>query len=52
MKKAGTTTFHDQTPEEKAEWTKAMQPVIDEMSSRVGKGLIEEFQKEANAKTN
>ncbi|WP_424627578.1 TRAP transporter substrate-binding protein [Bradyrhizobium sp. SYSU BS000235] len=52
MKKAGTTTFHDQTPEEKAEWIKAMQPVLDEMAPRVGKDLIAEFQKEANAKTN
>jgi C4-dicarboxylate-binding protein DctP len=52
MKKAGTTAFHDQTPAEKEEWKKAMQPVIDDMGSRIGKDLIAEFQKEANAKTN
>jgi C4-dicarboxylate-binding protein DctP len=52
MKKAGTTAFHDQTPAEKAEWMKAMQPVVEDMASRVGKDLIEAFQKEANAKTN
>jgi C4-dicarboxylate-binding protein DctP len=52
MKKAGTTTFHEQTAAEKAEWMKALQPVTDEMASRVGKDLIAAFQKEANAKTN
>lgn len=52
MKKAGTTAFHEQTPAEKEEWKKAMQPVIDDMGSRIGKDLIVEFQKEANAKTN
>lgn len=52
MKKAGTTTFHEQTAAEKAEWMKALQPVTDDMSSRVGKDLIAAFQKEANAKTN
>jgi C4-dicarboxylate-binding protein DctP len=52
MKKAGTTTFHEQTAAEKAEWIKALQPVTDDMSSRVGKDLIAAFQKEANAKTN
>ena len=52
MKKAGTTTFHDQTAAEKDEWKKALQPVVDDMATRVGKDLIEAFQKEANAKTN
>jgi len=52
MKKAGTTTFHEQTAAEKAEWIKALQPVTDDMASRVGKDLIAAFQKEANAKTN
>ena len=52
MKKAGTTTFHEQTPEEKAEWMKAMEPVTTDMASRVGKDLIAAFQKEAGAKTN
>ena len=52
MKKAGTTTFHEQTAAEKAEWMKALEPVTNEMASRVGKDLIAAFQKEANAKTN
>ena len=52
MKKAGTTTFHEQTAAEKAEWIKALQPVTDDMASRVGKDLIAAFQKEANTKTN
>ncbi len=52
MKKAGTTTFHEQTPEERAEWMKALEPVTADMASRVGKDLIAAFQKEAGAKTN
>ena len=47
MKKAGTTTFYELTPDEKAEWMKAMQPVADEMAPRIGKDLIAQFQKEA-----
>ncbi|TKT72262.1 DctP family TRAP transporter solute-binding subunit [Afipia massiliensis] len=52
MKKAGTTTFHEPTPAERAEWMKTLEPVTTDMASRVGKDLIEAFQKEANAKTN
>lgn len=52
MKKTGKTTFYELTSEEKAEWMKAMQPMVDEMASRVGKDLIAAFQKEANAKVN
>ncbi len=52
MKKAGTSTFYDLTPEERAEWMKALEPVTAEMTSRVGKDLIAAFQKEAGAKTN
>ena len=37
---------------EKAEWMKALEPVTQDMASRVGKDLITAFQKEANAKTN
>jgi TRAP-type mannitol/chloroaromatic compound transport system substrate-binding protein len=47
MKKAGTMTFYELTADEKAEWIKAMQPVADEMASRIGKDLIAEFRKEA-----
>jgi C4-dicarboxylate-binding protein DctP len=52
MKKAGTTTFYELTPAERAEWMKALEPVTNDMASRVGKDLITAFQKEANAKTN
>ena len=52
MKKAGTTTFYELTPAEKTEWVKALEPVTQDMASRVGKDLIAAFQKEANAKTN
>jgi len=52
IKKAGTTTVYELTPAEKAEWIKALEPVTQDMASRVGKDLIAAFQKEANAKTN
>ena len=52
MKKAGTSTFYELTPDERAEWVKALEPVTADMSSRVGKDLISGFQKEAGAKTN
>ncbi|MES2749979.1 MAG: TRAP transporter substrate-binding protein [Pseudomonadota bacterium] len=52
MKKAGTTTFYELTPAERAEWMKALDPVTQDMATRVGKDLIAAFQKEANAKTN
>lgn len=52
MKKAGTSTFYELTPEERAEWMKALEPVTAEMTTRVGKDLIAAFQKEAQAKTN
>ncbi|MDO8978022.1 MAG: TRAP transporter substrate-binding protein [Afipia sp.] len=52
MKKAGTTTFYELTPAERAEWMKALEPVTQDMASRVGKDLIAAFKKEANAKTN
>ena len=49
MQKAGTTTFYKLTPEETAAWRKALDPVADEVGSRVGKELIAEFRKEAAA---
>ncbi len=52
MKKAGTTTFYELTPAERDEWMKALEPVTQDMASRVGKDLIDAFKKEANAKTN
>jgi C4-dicarboxylate-binding protein DctP len=52
MKKAGRTTFYELTAQEQAAWHKALEPVTQEMSSRVGKDLIGEFQKEAKSVTN
>jgi len=49
MKKAGTTTFITLTPEQTAEWRKALDPVADEVGNRVGKDLIAAFRKEAEA---
>ncbi len=51
MKKSGTTQVSVLTPEEKAAWRKALEPVYQEMTGRVGKDIIAEFQKEANAGT-
>lgn len=41
MRKAGTTVFHEPTPDERAAWMAAMLPVHDEMASRVGRDLID-----------
>ena len=51
MKKSGTTQVSTLTAEEKAAWRKALEPVYQEMTGRVGKDIIAEFQKEANAGT-
>ena len=51
MRKSGRTTISTLTAEEKAAWRKALMPVYDEMASRVGKDVIAEFEKEANAGT-
>ncbi|ACL60771.1 TRAP transporter substrate-binding protein [Methylobacterium nodulans] len=47
MKKSGKITFIELTPDEKAAWHKALEPVTVEMSKRVGKDVIDEFQREA-----
>ncbi len=52
MKKAGTTTFYELTPAERAEWMKALEPVTQDMASRVGKDLIEQFKIAAKGATN
>jgi len=51
MRKSGKTTMIELTPAEKESWRKALLPVYDEMASRIGKGVMDEFQKEANAVT-
>jgi C4-dicarboxylate-binding protein DctP len=52
MKKSGRTTFYELTAEEQAAWRKALDPVTDEMASRVGKALITEFQNETKSVSN
>ncbi|MCF4128137.1 TRAP transporter substrate-binding protein [Methylobacterium sp. SyP6R] len=51
MKKSGRTTFIELTPDEKAAWKAALEPVTADMAKRVGKDVIEEFQKEAKGGT-
>jgi C4-dicarboxylate-binding protein DctP len=52
IKKSGRTTFYELTPQEQAAWHTALEPVTHEMASRVGKDLIDEFQREIKATTN
>jgi C4-dicarboxylate-binding protein DctP len=52
MKKSGKTTFYELTAQEQAAWRTALEPVTDEMASRVGKALITEFQNETKSVTN
>jgi C4-dicarboxylate-binding protein DctP len=49
MRKSGKTEMVELTAEQKAAWRKALDPVYDEMASRVGKETIAEFQKAAGA---
>ena len=42
MRDAGTTEFHDMTPEERAEWFEVLKPVHEEMSDRIGADLIKQ----------
>jgi len=51
MRKSGKTELISLTPEQKAAWRKALDPVYQEMASRVGKSTIDEFVKEANGAT-
>ena len=46
MKKSGRIQFIELTPEQKASWRKALEPVQAEMTPRVGKDTIDEFRKE------
>src|SRR5215470_3047795 len=51
IKKSGKSQVLELTAEQKAAWKKALEPVYTEMTSRVGKDIIAEFQKEANSVT-
>jgi C4-dicarboxylate-binding protein DctP len=43
MKKSGKITFYTLTPDEKKAWVKALKPVHEEMSGRVGKDLLQQI---------
>ncbi len=46
MRRSGRIQFIELTPEQKAAWRRALEPVQAEMTSRVGKDTIEEFRRE------
>jgi C4-dicarboxylate-binding protein DctP len=52
MKKSGKTEFITLTAAQKASWKQAMTPVYKDAEARVGKALIDEFEKAVNAGTN
>jgi len=52
MKKSGRIEFITLTPQQVADWKKALEPVYKEMESRIGKATLEAFQKAAKASTN
>lgn len=49
MKASGKIEYIELTPEQKAAWRKALEPVAAEMTSRIGKETIEAFKKAANS---
>ncbi len=51
MKKSGKSEFIELTAEQKAAWRKALEPVYADMASRVGKDVLEDFQKETRGAT-
>ena len=51
IKKSGRSELIELTPEQKATWRKALEPLYADMASRVGKETIDEFQKAASGPT-
>jgi C4-dicarboxylate-binding protein DctP len=51
IRKSGKSELIELTPEQKAAWRKALEPLYTDMASRVGKDTIEEFQKAASGPT-
>jgi C4-dicarboxylate-binding protein DctP len=49
INKSGKSQIVALTPEQKAAWRKALEPVYTEMVSRVGKDILAEFEKEVNS---
>jgi C4-dicarboxylate-binding protein DctP len=52
IRNSGKTIITELTPPEKAAWRKALLPLYEEMTKRVGKATIDEFVKEASGATN
>jgi len=51
MRASGKIEFFELTPEQKADWHKALDPVTAEMTPRVGKETVDEFKKEVGSVT-
>jgi C4-dicarboxylate-binding protein DctP len=51
MRKSGKTEIVTLTPEQDAAMRKAMEPVYDDVASRISKSLVDEFRKESGATT-
>ena len=49
MRKSGRTQFIELAPDQKARWKKALMPVYSDMASRVGKNVIDDFEKATKA---
>ena len=49
MTKSGKTTFKELSDDEKKAWQAALAPVTDEMATRIGKDLIDEFRAQARS---
>jgi C4-dicarboxylate-binding protein DctP len=43
IRNSGKTSVHILTPQQQAEWRRALQPVQQQMAGRIGKGLIDEI---------
>jgi C4-dicarboxylate-binding protein DctP len=52
IKKSGKSELVALTAEQKAAWRKALDPVYSEMTSRVGKDVLSEFEQEVKSATN
>ncbi|CAN7210370.1 TRAP transporter substrate-binding protein [Massilia sp. LjRoot122] len=46
IRQAGTTTIHTLSPQQQAEWRRAMQPVYGQMEERIGKDVVQAIRRE------
>ncbi|MGI4720975.1 MAG: TRAP transporter substrate-binding protein [Janthinobacterium lividum] len=49
IRRAGTTTIHTLTPQQQAEWRRAMAPVYARMEARIGKDVVQAIRREVSA---